>query len=144
MKFKMKSVGFKVSLLYIFLAILNMSFFSMMIYENQIDLITKTTKYEAKDITNSIMISLQKFSKEMQDRKILRARSRDEIIKVIKNIVSRKVENFSIFNEDGKTIFQSDPSATVTQSDILNSMRAIANQDFTGKEYFSNIVSIRF
>jgi len=36
------------SLLYLFLAIVNMSFFTIMIYENQIDLITENSKYHVR------------------------------------------------------------------------------------------------
>ena len=58
------------SLLYLFLAIVNMSFFTTMIYENQIDLITENGKYHIKERTEDFMTSLKKFSGEMGDKKI--------------------------------------------------------------------------
>ena len=88
MKFKLKSIGAKITILYIFLAIFNMSFFAMMIYENQIDLITENTKFHARELTTTIITGLQKFSVEFKSDKILRITDKEDVIKEIINIQS--------------------------------------------------------
>ena len=51
MKLRLKSISVKMTLLYLFLAIVNMSIFTIMIYENQIDLITENSKYHIRERT---------------------------------------------------------------------------------------------
>ncbi len=139
MKIKAKSISVKVGLLYIFLAILNMSFFSIIIYENQIDLITENTKYHVKELTGTLVGSLEKFSKEMGSKKIFRTKNKKEIIKEVADIISKRIDDFILFTEEGKAIYKSNQDIQITKSDIANGLRAITSMDFTGKQYYSSI-----
>ena len=50
----MKSISTKVTLLYIFLSMFNISIFTFYIYENQMDLITENTKLIIKNKANEV------------------------------------------------------------------------------------------
>ncbi len=136
MKSFRKSISVKISVLYIFLAIMNMSFFTIIIYENQIDLIVENTKYHIIDLTNSIVSSLDKIGSEIkpQKGKII---SRDKVVQEITGLISRMTNSFGIFSEDGDMIYRSSENFKISQNDILNGIKAVTNRDFTGKRFYS-------
>ena len=139
MKINIKSISFKVSLLYLFLAILNISFFSIIIYENQIDLITENTKYQIKELTSTIISSLNKLSSEMGDGKIFKISTREEAINEIRKFIGKKVNEFTIFTEEGDEIYKSNTNSILNKKDVVNGIKAVTNIDFTGKQYYSVI-----
>ena len=63
----MKTISSKISILYIFLAIINITFFTIMISMNQIDLITENTKYKSKEIAYNIYTNIYPFIKEINE-----------------------------------------------------------------------------
>ena len=65
-RFRMKSISITMSILYLFLAAVNMSFFTIMIYENQIDLITENGKYHVKRQTEDFIAALKKLSSTLR------------------------------------------------------------------------------
>ncbi len=142
MKIKIKSISFKVSLLYIFLAIINMALFSLIIYENQIDLITENTKYHVRELTGALVSYLENFSAEMESNSILKTKSRDDIISEVAGIIKdrvKQVDDFCIFTEEGKVVYKSKAELPVTDTDIRNGIKAVTNMDFTGGSYYSTI-----
>lgn len=142
MKLKIKSISLKVSLLYIFLAVVNMSFFSLIIYENQIDLITENTKYHVKELTSVMVSYLENFSTEMESKKIFNVKNKKALIDEVAGMIRDKVEkvdDFVIFTEEGGILYKSTPDIGITKTDIRNGIKAVTNMDFTGGQYFSTI-----
>lgn len=133
-----KSISVKITALYISLAIINMSFFSIIIYENQIDLITENTKYRITELTDSLINTLNRysagFSASGKDRT-----TRGEVVSEIAEIIKEITGEFCIFSEDGEVIYRSSESINVAQPDILNGLRAVTNRDFTGKRFYSRV-----
>lgn len=139
MKIKLKSISAKVGLLYLFLAILNISFFSIIIYENQVDLITENTKYHVKELTGTLIGSLEKFSKEMESSKIFKTDDKNEVIREVAGVISKSIEDFILFTEDGDVIYKSNADMKISKQDIANGIKAVTNMDFTGRQYYSSI-----
>jgi len=140
MKSLRKSISVKISGLYIFLAIINMSFFTIIIYENQIDLIVENTKYHIVELTNSIVSSLDKLGSEIKPNNGNTV-TRDKVVKEISGLISRITNSFIIFSEDGEMIYRSSENFKFKQNDILNGIKAVTNRDFTGKRYYSVVDS---
>ncbi|HNX25427.1 MAG TPA: SpoIIE family protein phosphatase [Spirochaetota bacterium] len=136
MKFLRKSISVKISGLYIFLAIINMSFFTIIIYENQIDLIVENTKYHIIELTNSIISSLDKLGSEIKPQNGNTV-SREKVVKEITSLIGRMTDSFSIFSEEGEIIYRSSDNFKFSRNDILNGIKAVTNRDFTGKRYYS-------
>jgi sigma-B regulation protein RsbU (phosphoserine phosphatase) len=136
MKSLRKSISVKISGLYIFLAIINMSFFTIIIYENQIDLIVENTKYHIIELTNSIVSSLDKISVEIKPHNGSNV-TREKVVKEISELISQMTGSFSIFSEDGEMIYRSSENFKFNQNDILNGIKAVTNRDFTGKRFYS-------
>ncbi len=142
MKSGMKSVIFKVSILFIFLAVVNMVFFSIIIYENQIELITENTKYHANGLAGTLAVSMERFSKELQSDKIFKIKTEKQVITEIANIIREQVtsvDDFIIFTREGRAIHKSRPELEISSLDARNGIKAAVNRDFTGGRYFSTI-----
>jgi sigma-B regulation protein RsbU (phosphoserine phosphatase) len=129
-------------LLYMFLAIVNMSFFTTMIYENQIDLITENGKYHVKERTEDFVAAIKKLSSEMGDKKIFRLKNRDEVVKEVARMIQTKLtkdDSLVIFNESGAVLYKSNPSIEVSKNDITNGITAITNLEYSGRQLYSTI-----
>jgi phosphoserine phosphatase RsbU/P len=130
------------SLLYMCLAAVNMSFFTIMIYENQIDLITENSKYHIRERTEDFIASLKKLSSEMGDKRIFHLENRDEVIKEFASMILTKItsnDSLVIFNETGTILFKSKPSIEISKNDIANGITAITNLDYSGRQVYSTI-----
>jgi sigma-B regulation protein RsbU (phosphoserine phosphatase) len=142
MKFRIKSISVKMGLLYMFLAIVNMSFFTTMIYENQIDLITENGKYHVKERTEDFVASLKKLSGEMGGKKIFKLKNKDEVVKEVAGVIEKKLgrdDSLVIFNESGAVLYKSNPSLEVSKNDISNGITAITNLEYSGRQLYSTI-----
>jgi phosphoserine phosphatase RsbU/P len=142
MKLRLKSISVKMSLLYLFLAIVNMSIFTIMIYENQIDLITENSKYHIKQRTEDFIASLHKLSVETGDKKIFHLDDREEVIKEVSGIIHNKLigrDSLIIFNEEGTVLHKSRPDLKLSKQDIKNGITAIANLDYSGRQIYSTV-----
>jgi serine phosphatase RsbU (regulator of sigma subunit) len=139
MALRTKSISFKVSLLYISLAVINISLFSVSVYENQIDLITENTKFKAYDLTNTILASLQKFAVELETDKIIQVKNKDDAVREISGLIGKSVSEYVIFTENGTLVYSSKKKRTITVSDVSSAKQAITNKDFMGKRFFTKI-----
>lgn len=139
MEFRSNSIGLKISVLYILLALVNMALFSIIIYENQIDLIIENTKNHAMKLTEEMIFSIKKISSEIDDMGIFKADNREDVIKEIAELAKRKTHDFVIFTEDGTPLHQSSPGISVTKEDVMNGIKAMTNMDFTGKQYYTTV-----
>lgn len=138
-----KSISFKITALYISLAIINMSFFSIIIYENQIDLITENTKHRITELTDSLINTLNRYSAGFSSNGKSKL-SRGEVTGEVADIIKEITKDFCIFSEDGEVIYSSSESINITQPDILNGLRAVTNRDFTGKRFYSKVDGEKF
>lgn len=138
-----KSISVKITSLYMSLAIINMSFFSIIIYENQIDLITENTKYRITELTDSLINTLNRYSAGFSASgkdKLTRGEVSAEIADIIKEVTG----DFCIFSEDGEVIYRSSDFINIAQPDIINGLRAVTNRDFTGKRFYSKVDEEKF
>lgn len=138
-----KSIGFKITALYISLAIINMSFFSIIIYENQIDLITENTKYRITELTDSLINTLNRFSAGFSSNGKSKL-NRNDVAVEVSDIIKEITKDFCIFSEDGELIYRSSDSINISHPDILNGLRAVTNRDFTGKRFYSKVDEDKF
>lgn len=138
MKFRTHSITVKVTLIYLFLAVLNISFFSVIIYENQMDLITENARFQAEKITGKLISSLQENENQGQTS-LLSIKTKEESITEIVRTVQKVVSDFILFSEKGEVIYKSRPEFNVKKSDLLAGMKATAGKDFTGKSFYSHV-----
>jgi hypothetical protein len=77
-----------------------MSFFSIIIYENQIDLITENTKYRITELTDSLINTLNRFSAGFSSNGKSKL-NRNDVAVEVSDIIKEITKDFCIFSEDG-------------------------------------------
>ena len=135
---KKQSLSLKVTIIYIFLAVLNILFFSIMIYENQMDLIKENVQYKAEKMTGELLNSLQKASEEV-DSKIFNLKDKSAVVGNLVNMINKVVPEFVFFNAQGGILYRSHENIVINNDDILKGNNAITNKEFTGKRFYSSI-----
>lgn len=139
MKFKfINKISFKVSIIYFLLAVINISYFTSIIFENQVDLITENSKLNAEKLVFTIVSSLKKFSNNFKHGKIFKAGNEKEIVVQIDMILNPIIDKYIIYKDTGKIIKQN-ASIELPETYIQDGMKAIADKDFTGKDYYIRI-----
>ena len=136
---KMNSISIKVIIIYITLAVMNISFFTSIVWENQVDLIYENSKLNAEDIITSILQSLKKFESSNKESIIFKTTTTKEILSFIDSIVKPLVKDYAIFSEKGEIIEQTNKKLKLPKTYIRDGMTSKTNLDFTGKEYYINI-----
>ena len=134
----MNSISLKIVILYIFFAILNISIFTIIIFENQIDLITEVTKYRTKEIADHIYARVTDFIDKINKDPEKYSRQAALIVDLSANLKSLMNE-YIVFKEDRTILIRSQQEFELKEEYILDAFRAYKNRDFTGQLYLTQI-----
>jgi diguanylate cyclase (GGDEF)-like protein len=132
------SVVFKFTILYIFLAIINMSFFVFIIFENQIDLVTDNSRYEAQNLASRIVTGLSEFTNTSLGKDSSQ-KEPGEVLDEIRTFLKPLIGDYEFFSERGTVIDSSRSLVEITDEDLLAGIKAIASKDFSGKDYLISV-----
>ncbi len=135
----LNTIGFKVSLIYISLAVINIAFFTSIIFENQVDLVTDNAKLKAEKFVGSVVTSLKKFSSKVGPDRLFMIRNKKKLIHKVDQIIKPLVEEYIIFSEPGEILLKSVPDLTMPETYLQDGLKSVANHDFTGKRYYLKI-----
>lgn len=128
----MTRITFKLGMIYIFLAFLNITFFTVMVFENQVDLIVENAKYKALDMTDKIIPPIDLLSDDINQN----STGKDEILKELTSILDTAVDNYLIYNERSEVFLSHRIDNTaVDKTMITNAVNAASNKNFSGKRY---------
>ncbi len=146
-RLRIKSISITMSILYLFLAVVNMSFFTIMIYENQIDLITENGKFRIKQQTEDFIAAIRKLSPDAAGGGIYINKTREDVLRDVAGAIKPRLtgdDSLIIFTEDGTVLYSSRPGLKLTGADVRNGMTAITNLDYSGRSLYSTIDEQRF
>ena len=132
----LNSISFKVSLIYIALAIISISFFTSIIFENQIDLITDNARLQGEKFVNNILSSLKKYSLQKGS---VQSKSNLDRINEMDSFIKPLVSEYMIFSESGNILKKSHPNFTFPSTYLQDGLKSVTNQDFTGNRYYLKI-----
>ncbi len=126
---KTKSLRLQIGILYSFLALVNILFFSVMIFENQTELLVKNFQYQSENFVTSVM-------SDMSSKKL--SKDDDNSFKIIKeNLVYHEIVQFSIFDKDGNIWFKESGiiNGEIVSEEILKKSKEItdSNSVFSNK-----------
>ncbi|HPO49149.1 MAG TPA: SpoIIE family protein phosphatase [Spirochaetota bacterium] len=138
----MNKISLKVAVLYIFLAILNISFFTFVIFENQIDLITENSKYQAKESASALYASLEKTVSEINLDKLLYGDEK-AIIERINSTLDKSLSEYIVFTENGKVKSKKGKIEFVDEYKTY-AAKAFTNMDFLGRPFYINVDEKKF
>ncbi len=105
------SLRFKIGLFYSLLALLNIIFFTVMIFENQSDLLLKNFQFQSENLANKILADLQAIGLTEE---------RNETFEVFrKTLKLYDINNFTIFAADGRT-WHTEPETTTETKPLVS------------------------
>ena len=133
------SIGFKILFFYTLLSLVNISFVISIIFENQVDLISKNIKLETENQLSKLVSSMKKFTYETQKGTLFETRNYDEALNQIIKFIGPHFDGYMIITEKGVTVSKSAakmaPPKTLNE-DVLRTMTA---RDFSGNEYYLRV-----
>jgi GGDEF domain-containing protein len=138
------SILFRSALAYLVITVLNITVFVLLVFENQIDLISQNAVLSSLNAGTAIKYSLDAFA---ADRKPLDAVA----LQSIEDIAMKAgVLRTTVFGEDGKVLFRSGPApaaeaaaaSTATPDEFAAINAAILKRDFESK-LFSHSIDMR-
>lgn len=141
LRLRIKSISVTMSILYLFLAVVNMSFFTIMIYENQIDLITENGKYRIKQQTEDFIAAIRKLSPDAAAGPFIN-KTREDVLRDVSAAIKPRLsgdDSLIIFTEEGTVLYTSRPRLAISAADIRNGLTAITNLDYSGRTLYSTI-----
>jgi len=136
MKLGVKSISGKIFYLYMSLALINIAFFSIIIFENQIELIVDNTIYQYKELAGGVAETLQFSAYDINTKN---SSIPDSRLNNAVSIIGRTIDNFLIIAEDGKILAQKGENEAISERDVANSVKAITARDFSGTLYFTSV-----
>ncbi|MGJ4733518.1 PP2C family protein-serine/threonine phosphatase [Leptospira levettii] len=127
------SLRFKIGLFYSLLAFLNIIFFTVMIFENQSDLLLKNFQFQSENLANTILTDIQTIGLSSE---------RDESFEVFrKTLKLYEINKFSIFDAEGK-ILQAEPESNTSNVTIPDSVLKKTKEVSADKE--GNLFKARY
>ena len=116
-----KSLRIQIGILYSFMALINILFFSAMIFENQTELLVKNFKYQSENFVTSVMTDLNSRSISKAD---------DMILKALKeNLFYLEIFQFRIFDKTGEVWYNEKGIVTgeIVEEDLLKKAYEISD-----------------
>jgi diguanylate cyclase (GGDEF)-like protein len=140
MKIKIsQSIGFKILFLYTLLSLINISFVVSIIFENQVDLISKNIKLETETQLVKIISSMKKFTLETQKGKLFDVKNYKEALNQIIKFIGPHFEGYLIFTEKGVITHKSGDRMTPPKTFNEDGLRSLTAKTFSGNEYYLRI-----
>lgn len=122
-KKKTKSLRLQIGILYSFLALVNILFFSVMIFENQTELLVKNFQYQSDNFVTSVMSDLS--TKSL-------AQNNETSFKIIKErLFYNEINQFIIFDKDGNIWYKESGiiSNELVKEEILKKSKEISDKN---------------
>jgi len=133
------SIGFKIIAYYAFLSLINLSFIITIIFENQVDLISKNTILESEKQLSQLIGSMKKFSVEMKKGNLFKLTNDEETFAQLMNIINMHYRDFLVYSDKNTVIFKSNPEMSLPETSREDGMRSITAMTFSGKNYYLRI-----
>ncbi len=134
MKIKLRSVTMQILLLYVFLAVINIAFFSMLINENQMDLIKDNVKLKSYELSRNIIKTINHYTRTYHHKKF--KSTNKYMFEDIKLLIQKSKKNFVLFSEDGTVLYETKRNI---KFNVKLGLKAIAGYDFAGQDFYADI-----
>ncbi len=134
-----QSIGFKILFFYMLLALVNISFVVSIIFESQVDLISKNIKFESERQLAKLVSSMKKFTSETRRGALFDLKNNREVLDQITKFIGPHFEGYLIFAEKGAIVYKSSAGMKPPGTYIEDGLRSITAKAFSGNEYYLRI-----
>ena len=134
-----QSIGFKILFFYTLLSLVTISFVISIIFENQVDLISKNITLESEKQIGKLISSMKKFTYEAQKGKLFDTKTNKETLKQITEFIGPHFDDYLIFTEKGVITHKSNAEIVPPKTFIEDGLRSITAKTFSGNDYYLRI-----
>jgi diguanylate cyclase (GGDEF)-like protein len=134
-----QSISFKILFFYTLLSLVTISFVISIIFENQVDLISKNIKLESEIQLGKLISSMKKFTYELQKGKLFDTKTDKETLNQITKFIGPHFDDFLIFTEKGVITNKSNAVMVPPKTFIEDGLRSITAKTFSGNDYYLRI-----
>jgi diguanylate cyclase (GGDEF)-like protein len=134
-----KSLGFRILLFYILLSLIGLSFVISIIFENQVDLISKNIMLESEKKLFHLMGALNKLNIEISRGNLFDVKDEQKMLSHMAEAIEMHYENFIIFSENNSEIYKSSSEISLPETYKEDGLRSVTTVAFTGKSYYMRI-----
>jgi diguanylate cyclase (GGDEF)-like protein len=135
----LQSIGVKIFFFYSLLSIVTITFIISIIFENQVDLISKNIKLESERQLSKLITSMKKFTHETQKGTLIDAGNYKERLNQIIKFITPHFDDYMIFSEKKAAILRSSDRMDPPKSLNEDGIRSITAKTFSGDEYYLRI-----
>ncbi len=134
-----KSLGFRILLFYFMMSLIGLSFVISIIFENQVDLISKNIMLESEKKLFHLMGALNKLNIEISRGNLFNVKDEQEVLSHLAGAIGMHYKNFIIFSENNSEIYKSTPDISLPENFREDGLRSVTTVAFTGKNYYMRI-----
>jgi diguanylate cyclase (GGDEF)-like protein len=149
MRLNTKSMVFKSAIIFLLLTVLNITIFTLMVFENQVDLIIDNAVLNSQIIASRVQFQIEEtvagleIIDQVSDDFTLSSPLQDRIYRVI---TAAGVENFTLYNEDGRIMGHyiqgaEEPRDQASFEEHSLISEAITRREFVVKPYTQNVLA---
>jgi diguanylate cyclase (GGDEF)-like protein len=124
---------------YVLLSLINLSFVISIIFENQVDLISKNTMLESEKQLSQLIGSMKKFTIEMKKGTLFNIKDDKETLSQFIKIINLHYKDFIIFSDKNVIIFKSSTEISLPETYKEDGLRAMTAMAFSGKDYYLRV-----
>ena len=134
-----QSIGFKIMAFYVLLSLINLSFVISIIFENQVDLISKNVMLESEKQLSQFINSMKKFTIEMKKGTLFNVKDEKETLSQFTKIISQHYRDFIIFSDKNVIIYKSSSEINLPETFKEDGLRSMTTMAFSGKDYYLRV-----
>ena len=134
-----QSIGFKILATYIILSLITISFIITIIFENQVDLISKNIQLETEKQIGKLITSMKNFTAEAGKGRLFDIRTNKDSLNQILKFIGPHFDGYIIFTDKGVITYKSDPASEPPKTFIEDGLRSATANTFSGNEYYLRI-----
>jgi diguanylate cyclase (GGDEF)-like protein len=135
----LQSIGFKILFFYALFSLVTISFVISIIFENQVDLISKNIKLESEIQLGKLIGSMKKFTYELQNGKLFDIKTEKETLNQITKFIGPHFDGYLIFTEKGVITHRTNNVIVPPKTFIEDGLRSITAKTFSGNDYYLRI-----
>jgi len=133
----MRSLSVKLGILYVFLMLINITFFTILIHLNQVDLIIKNKKYETEELASEINSKINTLIDEINNHPGVYPSKKGIEQEIINKCNSIQFEgNYMLFTINGEVLYELNPETFAFKEAYLGEAEnAVTRREFSNKPY---------
>ncbi|MBN2039320.1 MAG: diguanylate cyclase [Spirochaetes bacterium] len=134
-----RSIGFKILFFYTLLSLINISFVISIIFENQVDLISRNIQLETEKQLSRLISSMKYFTSESRTGKLFDIKTDKDALDHIIKFIGPHFDDYIIYTEKGVVSYKSGSAKEPPETFIEDGLRSMTANTFAGNDYYLKI-----